>query len=126
MSRGNISRWHCHTAMILMNKLIPNFEERAKVAENLNSFCAPVCDLSSFIYAGSDMKASFKQVPMMHTATIRAGSRLLSQIGSMTVGVQTRVYLRGLASLLARRRNVASPTTLQAASFAQLTLIGMT
>jgi hypothetical protein len=111
-SWGNISHQHCHMAMIVMNKLIPNFKEQVKVAKNLNSFCTPVCDLSSFIYAGSDMKASFKQVPMMHAATIQAGSRLLSQIGSMTVGIQTRVYLQGLASLLARRRNMASPTML--------------
>jgi len=28
--------------MTLMNKLIPNFEEKAKAAENINSFCAPL------------------------------------------------------------------------------------
>ncbi len=33
--------------MTLMNKLIPNFEDRAKAVENLNSFCALV-RLSSF------------------------------------------------------------------------------
>lgn len=56
-------------AMILINKLIPDFEERAKVADNLNSFCAPVCLSTCFMYADQpDMKASFKQEPMMPAA----------------------------------------------------------
>jgi hypothetical protein len=47
----NISRRHCHVAMMLMNKLIPNFEERAKAAKNINSFCAPVRLSTVFIHS---------------------------------------------------------------------------
>ena len=127
MSRGNISHRRCHIAMTLMNKLIPNFEEMAKAAHNLNSFCSPVCLSTCFIYAGQpNMKTSCKQVPMMRAAMIRAGSKLRSQTGSMTTGVQTQDYLLGPASLPTGRRNMASPMTLQAASFAQSIMIGTT
>jgi hypothetical protein len=113
--------------MTLLNRLIPGFEERAKAADNLNSFCAPVRFTACFIYAGQpDMKSSCKQVPMMHAAMIRAGSKLQSQIGSTTVRVQTQVYLLGPASLPTGRRNVASPMTLQDASFARSIMIGTT
>ena len=111
--------------MTLMNKLIPNFKERAKVAENINSFCAPVCLSTVFVHASQLTKTSCNQVPMMHKATIQAGSKLWSQIGSTTVGTQMQDYLLVKASLPTRRRNMASPMMLQAASFAPSIMIGM-
>ena len=46
------SSWQCcHVAMTLLNKLIPNFKERAMAAENINSFCSPVCISTFFIHA---------------------------------------------------------------------------
>ncbi len=37
-----ISCKRCHTALRLLNKLIPGFEEKAMSAEDMSSFCAPV------------------------------------------------------------------------------------
>jgi hypothetical protein len=108
-----------------MNKLIPNFEERAKAAENINSFCAPVRLSAVFVHASQLTKTSCNQVPMTHEVTIQAGSKLRSQIGSTTVGTQTQDFLLVKASLPTRRRNVASPMMLQAASFAPSIMIGM-
>ena len=79
------------------------------------------------IYAGKPhMKTGCKQVPTMHAAMIQGGSKLLLRIGSMTVGVQTQHYLLELVSLPTRRRDVAFLMTLQAVSFAQSIMIGMT
>jgi hypothetical protein len=47
----NSSRRRCHIAMTLLDKLIPNFKERAMAAENINSFCSPVCISTLFIHA---------------------------------------------------------------------------
>ena len=108
-----------------MNKLIPNFEERVKAAENINSFCAPVCLSTCFISAGqSDLRTSCKQVPTMCAAMTQGGSKLRSLIGSTTVGIPMQDCLLVLASLPTRRSNVASPMMLQAASFAQSIMIG--
>jgi hypothetical protein len=60
----------------------------------------------------------------MHEAMIQAGSRLRSRIGSTTVGTQMQDYPLEKASLPTRRRDVASPMMLQAASFAQSIMIG--
>jgi hypothetical protein len=48
LSPCNTSRRRCHTAVKLLNMLIPNFENRADTTENLEVFCAPVC--VSFVY----------------------------------------------------------------------------
>ena len=37
------SRKHCYEALKLLNKLIPGFEQKANAADNINSFCSPVC-----------------------------------------------------------------------------------
>ena len=42
-SSCDTSHWHCHTAIKLLNMLIPNFENKADMADNLNNFCALVC-----------------------------------------------------------------------------------
>ena len=62
----------------------------------------------------------------MHAAMIQGGSKLLSRIGSTTVGIQMQDYLLELVSLPTRRRDVAFLMTLQAVSFAQSIMIGMT
>ena len=62
----------------------------------------------------------------MHAAMIQGGSKLLSQIGSTTMGIQMQDYLLELVSLPTRRRDVAFLMTLQAVSFAQSIMIGMT
>ena len=41
----NTSCRHCHTALKLLNMLVPNFESRADMTDNLEFFCAPVCVL---------------------------------------------------------------------------------
>jgi hypothetical protein len=102
-----------------MNKLIPNFKERVKAAENINSFCAPVCLFTHFISASqSNLRTSCKQVPTMRVVMTQRGSKLQLPIGSTTVGIPMQDYLLVLASLPTRRSNVASPIMLQAASFA--------
>jgi hypothetical protein len=57
---------------------------------------------------------------------IQPGSKLLSQIGSTTVGVLTQDYLLEIVSLPSGRMDVAFLMILQAASFAQSIMIGMT
>src|SRR6266851_4036654 len=120
----DISHQHCHNAMVLLNNLILNFGDRAKAAENVNSFCAPV-RLTTHFHAGQpDMKTSSKQVPRMHAAMIQADSKLWSQIGSTPVGIQMQDYLLGPACVPTRRSNMALTTMLWATSFAQSIIIG--
>jgi hypothetical protein len=63
---------------------------------------------------------------MMHAAMIQGGSKLLLQIGSTTVGIQMQDYLLERVSLPTRRRDMAFLIMLQAISFAQSIMIGMT
>jgi len=125
MGHCDISCWHCHNAMVLLNNLIPNFGDRAKAAKNVNSFCALVCLTTHFHASQPNMKTSSKQMPMMHTVMIQADSKLWLQIGSTPVGIQMQDYLLGPACVPIRRSNVASTTILRATSFAQSIMIGM-
>lgn len=42
-STSHHSRKRCYHALEKLNKLIPGFEQKAKAAEHLNTYCAPVC-----------------------------------------------------------------------------------
>ena len=37
------SHKHCHSVLQKLNNLIPDFEQKTLAAENIHSFCAPVC-----------------------------------------------------------------------------------
>jgi hypothetical protein len=106
-AHGDNSCQCCHNAMVLLNNLILNFEERAKAAKNVNGFCAPVHLTTPFHAGQPDMKTSSKLVPMMHTAMIQADSKLWSQIGSTPAGIQMQDYLLGPACVPTRRSNAA-------------------
>ena len=73
----NTSHQRCHTAMKLLNILVPNFKSRADAADNLEFFCAPVC-VPFYISSSnnSDLNLSCSQVLMMHIVMIQAGSKL--------------------------------------------------
>ena len=117
----NTSHRRCHTALKLLNMLVPNFESRADVTDNLEFFCAPVCVLFYISSSNhhSDLNLSCSQVPTMHVVTTQAGSKSQLQNGSTTTMVQEN-------SLLPMgRRNVALVTTLQAALSAQSIMIGI-
>ncbi len=104
----------------LLNMLVPNFENNADAADNLDVFCALVCVPWYTTSSGqSDMDLSCRQVQMMHVVTTQPGLRLQLQNGSTTVTLpQNDLLPMG-------RKNVAFVTTLQAISFAQSIMIGI-
>jgi hypothetical protein len=116
----NTSRQHCHTAMKLLNILVPNFESNTDIAENLDLFCALVC-VPFYISSSnhSDLKLSCSQVPMMLVVITQADSKSQSRNGSTTVTIWEN------ASLPTGRTNVALAMTLLAALFAQSIMIGI-